>query len=67
MIRGKHDIIVNALAWSPDSRFLLSGSNDKTARVWDLDGKQVLSLPTSVRRDGRGVEPRRSADRHGEA
>ncbi len=25
---------VNAVAWSPDTKSLASGSNDKTVRIW---------------------------------
>ena len=31
-----HTDIVNVLAISPNNKYLLSGSNDKTARIWDL-------------------------------
>ena len=35
---------VNAVAVSPDGRFLVSGSNDHTVRAWDLEsgGARVL-------------------------
>jgi WD40 repeat protein len=32
----EHDDYVNALAFSPDGRFLASGSDDETAKVWDV-------------------------------
>ena len=33
------------MAFSPDGRRLLSGSDDKTAKVWDADkGQEILSL-----------------------
>jgi WD40 repeat protein len=31
-----HTDIVNVIAISPNNQYLLSGSNDKTARIWDL-------------------------------
>jgi WD40 repeat protein len=34
-----HTNVVAALAFSPDSRFLVSGSTDKNAILWDLDSK----------------------------
>ena len=66
---------VNAVAVSPDGRLLLSGSNDKTLRLWDIaSGKEVRRFeghPESVLAvafspDGRlaasaGLAPPRSA------
>lgn len=41
-----HTDIVNSLAISRNGNYMLSGSNDKTARIWDLrTGKQVRILP----------------------
>ncbi|MEM6272669.1 MAG: AAA family ATPase [Bacteroidota bacterium] len=39
-----HTKMVNALAYSPSGKFLASASNDRTARLWNLD--QPGSLPT---------------------
>lgn len=44
VMRGKHGMLVNALAWSKDSQFLASASNDKTARVWSVSGGQSASF-----------------------
>jgi WD40 repeat protein len=32
---------VQSVAFSPDGQFIVSGSNDKTVRLWDLNGNQI--------------------------
>lgn len=45
-LRG-HEDSVRTLAFSTDSAFLVSGSNDKTARLWKISsGEQVAALET---------------------
>ncbi|MBW2708813.1 MAG: WD40 repeat domain-containing protein [Deltaproteobacteria bacterium] len=41
LLKG-HDNVVFSLAFSPDSRFLASGSADKTVRVWDVSRKRAV-------------------------
>ncbi len=41
LLRGHKDI-VTSLAFSPDSRHLVSGSGDKTAVIWDIAERKVL-------------------------
>ncbi|KAI0517612.1 hypothetical protein F5B22DRAFT_111272 [Xylaria bambusicola] len=36
-----HSDIIDGLAFSPDSKFLASGSDDTTARIWDLDARKT--------------------------
>ncbi|MDM8554485.1 caspase family protein [Desulfococcaceae bacterium HSG7] len=44
LLKGHGDVII-ALAFSPDSRRLISGSGDKTARIWDVTtGKALHTL-----------------------
>jgi WD40 repeat protein len=31
-----HDAAITSVAWSPDGKAILTGSDDKTARLWDL-------------------------------
>ena len=46
VVAGKHDIIVNALAYNRDSTLLISASNDSSARVWSLSsGRELQRLP----------------------
>jgi WD40 repeat protein len=43
-----HADVVNAIAISPNNKLLISGSNDKTARIWDIvTGKQIRALPVN--------------------
>ena len=37
-----HDRHINAIAFSPDSRMLATGSVDRTARLWQIPGLQML-------------------------
>jgi len=41
-----------AIAWSPDSRRIATGSNDKTVRVWNVDGS---GEPVIYRRHTNGI------------
>lgn len=44
--RLSHDGDVNALAFSPDGRFLATGSSDHTVRIWlVVDGTEIARLP----------------------
>jgi WD40 repeat protein len=42
----KHLDAVNAVAITPDSRFIVSGSSDKTVRVWRLPTGELLATLT---------------------
>ena len=42
-----HFDVVRSLEWSSDSRFLLSGSKDLTARIWSLDPEEGF-VPTTL-------------------
>ncbi|MGH9753740.1 MAG: AAA-like domain-containing protein [Blastocatellia bacterium] len=39
----RHSEPVNAVAFSPDGKFVLTGSNDSTARLWRVDSGQLIS------------------------
>jgi eukaryotic-like serine/threonine-protein kinase len=48
-----HQSNVNAAAWSPDSKFIVSGSDDGTAQVWSsLDGRRILTFGLEVPKNG---------------
>lgn len=38
-----HKSLVNSLVFSPNSKFLASGSDDKTIRLWDIENRQCIS------------------------
>jgi WD40 repeat protein len=43
-LRGHNDRVFS-VAWSPDSKRLATGSEDKTAKVWDAaSGQELLTL-----------------------
>ena len=42
--RGGHTAPITALAFTPDSMQLVSASEDKTIRVWDLASRQTLRV-----------------------
>jgi len=41
--RLRHDAIVNSIAFSPDSKQILSASKDGVARLWDIETKTIIS------------------------
>ncbi len=38
---AKEEDAINAVAFSPDSKYILTGSGNATVRLWDLEGKQL--------------------------
>lgn len=44
-----HTSAINRVSWSPDSRYLLSASNDTTALVWNMATRQVQTRYTGHR------------------
>ena len=56
------------MAFSPDGRRIVSGSDDETVKVWDAaTGQEMLTLKGHT--DGvieRGLQPGRPADRLGQ-
>jgi WD40 repeat protein len=55
VLRG-HDGVVYAVAISPDNRWLVTGSEDKTARLWDLRAKDPAANPLILRARLLGVD-----------
>ena len=55
-----------SVAFSPDGTRIVTGSEDKTAKVWDArTGTPLLELKGHTDRvHERGVQPGRNADRH---
>jgi WD40 repeat protein len=44
MIYHKHKSRVLDLAWSPDERYIVSGSADKTSHVWEVSSGSTASI-----------------------
>ncbi|MEH2141819.1 N-acetylmuramoyl-L-alanine amidase [Nostoc sp.] len=42
-LKGHQGIVYNA-SFSPDGKYIVTASSDKTARLWDLRGRQITSL-----------------------
>jgi WD40 repeat protein len=42
-----HDGAIRRLAFSPDGRLLASGSDDATARIWSLSGRELAVIRTN--------------------
>ena len=43
-VKGGHSSYVNSLAYSPDGQLLVSGSNDRTIKLWRHDGVFIKSF-----------------------
>lgn len=39
-----HSLPINAVSFSPDGRFVVSASDDRTARVWNIETRSHISL-----------------------
>ena len=64
-LRG-HEDAVSSVAFSPDGTRIVSGSRDKTLRLWDAKSGQPIGEPLRGHEDGvdeRGVQPRWHAHR----
>ncbi len=38
-----HNLRVNSVAFSPDSKYLASGSDDKTVKLWSVEAKKEIT------------------------
>ncbi len=39
-----HTLSITSVAFSPDGKYILTGSSDKTAKLWTLDGQEVRTF-----------------------
>jgi WD40 repeat protein len=49
VVLGGHEDAVNAVTFSPDNHWLVTGSEDNTARLWDLTVKDPAASPVVLR------------------
>ena len=63
-----HEEAVSAIAFSPDGKTILTGSNDDTARLWDTATFRParVAIAASFRRSCSSVQPRRQVRAHRE-
>jgi hypothetical protein len=40
-ISQRHEDVVTSVAFSPDGKFIVSGSRDNSLRLWDINGNQI--------------------------
>jgi WD40 repeat protein len=40
----QHDSYVSSVSFSPDGKTIVSGSGDKTIKLWNLEGKELKTL-----------------------
>jgi len=43
-LQGGHNGSIFSVSWSPDSKRILTASGDKTAKIWDADGKLMQTF-----------------------
>ena len=47
-----HSRDINSVAFSPDGKTIVSGSDDKTIKVWNAGAFWALNRPSSAKTDG---------------
>jgi eukaryotic-like serine/threonine-protein kinase len=58
----EHSGAVNAVAFSPDGKTILTGSRDRTARLWDAASGQPIGPPMEHSQEMRSMRIRFSPD-----
>src|SRR5438046_8671625 len=57
-MRGGHSDSVNSVAYSRDSQLLVSGSSDRTIKLWRRDGTFIKSLAIPYDSNGQLIDVR---------
>ena len=50
-----HSDCINSVAFSPDGTKIVSGSGDKTIKVWDVGVQEPSNRPSSAKTDASGL------------